>query len=112
MENAADKKPYRREERTGNYARSNRVSHTPREKEFKGYYVDVTRSGGDVVKAFRKLKRMYKDGKFFEEMREREVYVKPSARKREAGKERAKILKKLQRERDDSRFMGLRKRKK
>jgi len=45
-------------------------------------------------------------------MRERQVYVKPSARKREAGKERAKILKKLQRERDDSRFMGLRKRKK
>jgi len=28
-----------------------------------------------VVKAFRKLKRMYKDGKFFEEMRERQVYV-------------------------------------
>ncbi len=55
--------------------------------------MDVTRSGGDVVKAFRKLKRMYKDGKFFEEMRERQVYVKPSARKREAGKERAKILK-------------------
>ena len=103
MEQSADKKPYRREERTGNYARSNRTSGAPREKEFRGYYVDVTKSGGDVVKAFRKLKRMYKDGKFFEEMREREHYSPPSFKKREKEKERRKVLKKLQRDRDISR---------
>ena len=103
MEQSTDKKPYRREERTGNYARSNRAPRVPQEREFRGYYVDVTRSGGDVVKAFRKLKRMYKDGKFFEQMREREYYSPPSFKKREKEKERRKVLKKLQRERDISR---------
>ena len=105
MEQSADKKPYHREDRTGNYARSDRAPRTPREREYKGYYVDVTKSGGDAIRAFRKLKRMYKDTKFFEEMRERECYIKPSARKREAQKERRKVLRRLQRERDDSRLM-------
>ena len=82
-----------------------------REKEFKGYYVDVTKSGGDAIRAFRKLKRMYKDNKFFEEMRERQYYVKPTTKKREARKEREKVLRRLQRERDDSRFAGTKRRK-
>ena len=108
MEQSADKKPFRREDRTDNYARSDRAPRTPREKEYKGYYVDVTKSGGDAIRAFRKLKRMYKDTKFFEDMRERETYMKPSARKREKEKERRKVLRRLQRERDDSRLMGQR----
>jgi len=106
MEESADKKPYQREERTGNYARSDRAPRVPQEREFKGYYVDVTKAGGDAIRAFRKLKRMYKDTKFFEEMRERETYMKPSARKREKEKERRKVLRRLQRDRDDSRLMG------
>ena len=106
MEESANKKPYHRQERTGNYARSDRAPRVPQEREFKGYYVDVTKAGGDAIRAFRKLKRMYKDTKFFEEMRERETYMKPSARKREAQKERRKVLRRLQRERDDSRLMG------
>ena len=106
MEQSADKKHYHRENRTDNYARSDRAPRTPREREYKGYYVDVTKSGGDAIRAFRKLKRMYKDTKFFEEMRERECYIKPSARKREKQKERRKVLRRLQRERDDSRLMG------
>jgi ribosomal protein S21 len=106
MEESANKKPYHRQERTGNYARSDRAPRVPQEREFKGYYVDVTRAGGDAIRAFRKLKRMYKDTKFFEEMRERETYMKPSARKREKEKERRKVLRRLQRERDDSRLMG------
>jgi len=106
MEESANKKPYHRQERTGNYARSDRAPRVPQEREFKGYYVDVTKAGGDAIRAFRKLKRMYKDTKFFEEMRERETYMKPSARKREKEKERRKVLRRLQRERDDSRLMG------
>jgi len=78
-----------------------------KEREFKGYYVDVP-PGGDAIRAFRKLKRMYKETRFFEEMREREHYIKPSARKREAEKQRRKVIRKLQRERDDSRLMGQR----
>jgi len=108
MEESDHKQPFRREERTDNYARSDRAPRTPREREYKGYYVDVTKSGGDAIRAFRKLKRMYKDTKFFEEMRERETYLKPSARKREKEKERRKVLRRLQRERDDSRLMGQR----
>jgi ribosomal protein S21 len=106
MGESANKKPYHRQDRTGNYARSDRAPRVPQEREFKGYYVDVTRAGGDAIRAFRKLKRMYKDTKFFEEMRERETYMKPSARKREKEKERRKVLRRLQRERDDSRLMG------
>lgn len=106
MEESANKKPHHRQERTGNYARSDRAPRIPQEREFKGYYVDVTKAGGDAIRAFRKLKRMYKDTKFFEEMRERETYMKPSARKREKEKERRKVLRRLQRDRDDSRLMG------
>ena len=71
-----------------------------KEKEFKGYYVDVTKSGGDVVKAFRKLKRMYKDTRFFEEMRDRQYYIKPTAKRREANKRKQQTIKRAQRERD------------
>lgn len=78
----------------------------PREREIKGYYVDVTRAGGDAVRAYRKLKRMYKETKFFEEMRDREYYRKPSEIKRETRKNKAKVLRKLQRERDDTIYMG------
>ena len=102
MEESDHKRPFRREDRTGNYAHSDRAPRVPREREFKGYYVDVTKSGGDAIRAFRKLKRMYKDTKFFEEMRERECYIKPSARKREAQKERRKVLRRLQRDRNIS----------
>ena len=111
MEESDYKRPFRREERTGNYAHSDRAPRVPREREFKGYYVDVTKSGGDAIRAFRKLKRMYKETKFFEQMRERESYTPPSARRREKEKERRKVLRKLQRERDDSRLMGNRRKK-
>ena len=67
-------------------------------KEFRGFYVDVTRSGGDVVKAFRKLKRMYKDTKFFDQLRDKQYYQKPSEIKREAHKNKLKTLRKLRRE--------------
>ena len=71
-----------------------------REREFKGYYVDTSRFGGDARKAFRKLKRMYKDTRFFEEMRDRQYYQKPTTLKREAAKRRKQNLNRIQRERD------------
>ena len=71
-----------------------------REKEFKGYYVDCSRYGNDPIKAFRKLKRMYKDTRFFEEMRDRQYYIKPTTKRREDKKRKQQTLRRLQRERD------------
>ena len=54
------------------------------------------------------IKRKIKDDKFIEELRDRQYFQKPSFKKRERAKARAKVLRKLQRERDDNRFMGVR----
>jgi len=100
MEQSADNKPFHRQDKKDNYARSDRAPRVFKEKEFKGFYVDVTKSGGDAIRAFRKLKRMYKDTRFFEEMRERQYYQKPSEKNREAKKRKRQMLYKLQRDRD------------
>jgi len=63
-------------------------------------------AGGDAVRAYRKIKRWIKEDKFIEQIRDNGVYTKPSAIKREKRKERAKTLRKLQRERDSNIFMG------
>ena len=72
---------------------------------FHGYYVDVP-PGGDAVRAYRKIKRWIKEDKFIEQIRDKSVYSKPSEIKREKRKERAKTLRKLQRQRNDNVFMG------
>lgn len=74
---------------------------------FRGYYVEV-RPGEDAIRAYRKIKRKIKDDNFIEELRDRQYFQKPSFKKREAAKARKKVLRKLQRERDDNRFMGVR----
>jgi len=51
-----------------------------------GYFVDVTKSGGDAVRAYRKIKQ----DRFLEELRDRQYYKKPSEIKREKHK-RARI---------------------
>jgi len=73
---------------------------------FHGYYVEV-RPGEDAVRAYRKIKRWIKEDKFIEEIRSNSIYTKPSAIKREKRKERAKVLRKLQRQRDENIFMGV-----
>ena len=78
-----------------------------RPQGFHGYYVEV-RPGEDAVRAYRKIKRKIKDDKFIEELRDRQYYQKPSFKKRERAKAKAKVLRKLQRERDDNRFIGVR----
>jgi len=55
-----------------------------------GYFVDVTKSGGDAVRAYRKIKRKIKQDRFVEELRDRQYYKKPSEIKREKHK-RARI---------------------
>ena len=82
-----------------------RNNKTNRPLGFHGYYVEVP-PGGDAVRAYRKIKRWIKEDKFIEQIRSKGVYTKPSAIKREKRKERAKTLRKLQRQRDDNLFMG------
>jgi len=73
---------------------------------FQGYYVEV-REGEDAVRAYRKIKRWIKEDKFVDQIRANNIYTKPSAIKREKQKERRRILRKLQRERDSNIFMGV-----
>ena len=63
--------------------------------------------GGDAVRAYRKIKRWIKEDKFIDQIRANNTYSKPSAIKREKQKERRKILRKLQRERDSNIFLGV-----
>ena len=69
------------------------------------YYVEV-RDGEDPMRAYRKIKKKIKDDKFFDIIKEKQYYQKPSFKKQERAKSRKIVLKKLQRERDDNRFIG------
>ena len=60
------------------------------------------------MRAYRKMKKWIKNDKFMEELKERQYYQKPSFKKRERQKRKKQVLRKLQRERDDNRFMGVR----
>ncbi len=61
-----------------------------------GYFVDVTKSGGDAVRAYRKIKRKIKQDRFLEELRDRQYYRKPSEIKREKQKRRKITIKRSQ----------------
>jgi len=85
--------------------RNNKTNNRPH--GFQGYYVEVP-PNGDAVKAYRKIKRWIKEDRFIEQLRERQYFTKPSEIKREKMKQKKKILRKLQRERDDNLYMGVR----
>ena len=72
---------------------------------FQGYYVEIP-PGGDAMRAYRKIKKWIKNDRFMEELKDRQYFQKPSFKKREKAKRKKLVLKKLQRERDDNRFMG------
>ena len=72
------------------------------------YYIEV-RDGEDPLRAYRKIKKKMKDDKFIEEIKERQYYTKPSDKRQERLKKRAQVLRRLQRDNDDNRFMGRRK---
>ena len=65
-----------------------------------GYFVDVTKSGGDSVRAYRKIKRRIKQDRFIEELRDRQYYKKPSEIKREKRKQAKRLQRKKQAEID------------
>ena len=69
------------------------------------YYAEV-RDGDDPMRAYRKIKKRIKNDKFFDIIKEKQYYQKPSFKKQEKAKKRKIVLKKLQRERDDNRFIG------
>ena len=79
---------------------------TERPLGFQGYYVEV-RDGEDAVRAYRKIKRWIKEDKFIDQIRANNTYQKPSEIKREKAKEKRKVLRKLQRERDSNVFLGV-----
>jgi len=78
---------------------------TERPLGFQGYYVEV-REGEDAVRAYRKIKRWIKEDHFIDQIRDNNIYKKPSEIKRERQKERRKVLRKLRRERDSNILMG------
>jgi|TARA_R110000851_G_scaffold251040_1_gene403535 ribosomal protein S21 len=78
---------------------------TERPLGFQGYYVEV-REGEDAVRAYRKIKRWIKEDNFIEQIKNKNTYRKPSEIKVEKAKEKRKVLRKLQRERNDNVFMG------
>jgi ribosomal protein S21 len=78
---------------------------TERPLGFQGYYVEV-RPGEDAVRAYRKIKRWIKEDNFIEQIKNKNTYRKPSEIKVEKAKEKRKVLRKLQRERNDNVFMG------
>ena len=78
---------------------------TERPFGFRGYYVEV-RPGEDAIRAYRKIKRDIKEDNFIEQIKNTNTYRKPSEIRVEKNKERRKVLRKLQRQRNDNVFLG------
>ena len=83
----------------------------PKEKQYRGYSVEVP-AGGDAIRAYRKIKKMMKDDKFFEEMRERETFTPRSQKRRLARKEALLIKRRATKKRIEETNPWLSKRKK
>ncbi len=93
------------------HQRSDERRFPPREKQYRGYSVDVP-PGGDAVRAYRKIKRMLKDNKVFEEMRERETFTPRSQKRRLARKEALMIKRRANKKRQEEINPWLNRRKK
>jgi ribosomal protein S21 len=106
MKNIANKIP---NSRYGQRTDERRFPH--KEKQYRGYSVDVP-PGGDAVRAYRKIKKMLKDNKVFEEMRERETFTPRSAKRRLARKEALLIKRRATKKRIEETNPWLNKRKK
>lgn len=79
---------------------SNERRFPPKEKQYRGYSVEVP-PGGDAIRAYRKIKKMMKEDKFFEEMRERETFTPRSQKRRLARKEALMIKRRANKKRQD-----------
>ena len=93
------------------YNRSDERRFPPKEKQYRGYSVEVP-PGGDAIRAYRKIKKMMKEDKFFEEMRERETFTPRSQKRRLARKEALMIKRRANKKRQDEINPWLNKRKK
>ena len=93
------------------YNRSDDRRFPPQEKQYRGYSVEVP-PGGDAIRAYRKIKKMMKEDKFFEEMRERETFTPRSQKRRLARKEALLIKRRANKKRMDEINPWLNKRKK
>ena len=93
------------------YNRSDDRRSPPKEKQYRGYSVEVP-PGGDAIRAYRKIKKMMKEDKFFEEMRERETFTPRSQKRRLARKEALLIKRRANKKRMDEINPWLNKRKK
>ena len=82
------------------YNRSDDRRFPPKEKQYRGYSVEVP-PGGDAIRAYRKIKKMMKEDKFFEEMRERETFTPRSQKRRLARKEALMIKRRANKKRMD-----------
>jgi len=76
----------------------------PRERQPKGLHVLVR--DGDVMKAYRKLKKKVKNAGIMEDLKDKQYYRKPSEIKREKRKKAKRLQRKLQAQADDNRLMG------
>ena len=63
--------------------------------------VTIIVKNNNVEQALRVLKRKVQKTGIIKELRDRQYYQKPSAKKREAGKERKKLLYKVQKKYDE-----------
>ena len=93
------------------YNRSDDRRFPPKEKQYRGYSVEVP-PGGDAIRAYRKIKKMMKEDKFFEEMRERETFTPRSQKRRLARKEALMIKRRANKKRQEEINPWLNKRKK
>ena len=82
-----------------------RFSKNNRPLGFHGYYVEI-QDGDDPMRGYRKMKKQIKNDRFFEKIKERQYYRKPSEKRQEKLKQRRMVLRRLQRENDDNRGMG------
>lgn len=79
------------------------MKHNPKNEFTKGLTVEVR--NGDFNGALRRFKKIVQDAGIIQEVREREVYIKPSERrKKEKAAGRARWLKKLRKMENDRGF--------
>ena len=79
--------------------RTNRPRFVRKEREpgFHGYFAEV-RDGEDPMRAYRRIKKKQKDDNFFEVLKEKQYFRKPSFIKREKEKKSKQTIRRASRE--------------
>ena len=77
-----------------NKAHKPRFSKNNKPLGFHGYYVEIP-DGDDPMRGYRKMKKQIKNDRFFEKIKERQYYRKPSEKRQERLKKRRLVIKRL-----------------